>query len=110
MLRRHGHDAYVYALQLMDVLFSNDELSKSLLFKSKKSTKPAMPHDRVQKLLGEWSVCASMCASCTSKTSLVLLFKYAIDILDKKFSDGWDLKTLTQKANQKSRDTKVIVP
>lgn len=80
LLRIPARDAYAYALNLLDSLFTKEELSSSLLFKSKKSEKPALDRERVEKLL-----------SC----------------IDKRYSDNWDLKVLTSKANQKCRDTKV---
>jgi len=35
-------DVYAYALILLDTLFSKEELSKSLMFKTTKSSKPAL--------------------------------------------------------------------
>ena len=40
-----------YGLQLMDILFTKEELSGSLLFKSKRSGKPGLDLERVAKLL-----------------------------------------------------------
>ena len=54
LLRVPARDAYAYALSLMDVLFTKEELSASLLFKSKKSEKPGLEHERVEKLLGKF--------------------------------------------------------
>ena len=54
-------------------------LGKSLLFKSKKSQKPALDGEKVQQLLG---------------------------LIDQKYGDkNWDIKTLTAKVNQKCRDS-----
>lgn len=39
----------------------------------------------------------------------IIIILFFLDILEKKFPGGWDLKTLTQKVNQKCQDTKVIV-
>ena len=39
LLRIPTRDAYSYGLQLMDTLFTREELSGSLLFKSKKKVK-----------------------------------------------------------------------
>lgn len=78
-LRRiSARDAYSYALQVMDILFTKEEMGHSLLFKSKKSSKPGLDQKRVEQLLG---------------------------LVDKKFGDKWDIKILTQKANQKCRDS-----
>ena len=74
-MRIPSRDAYAFALQLMDVLFTKEELASSLIFQSKKSDKPALDPQRVQQLLN--------------------------------FVDNWDLKTLTAKANQKCRDSKL---
>lgn len=37
-----SRDVYVFGLQLMDILFTKEDLSKSLLFESKKSKKPGL--------------------------------------------------------------------
>ena len=42
VMRIPARDAYSYGLQLMDILFTKEELSSSLLFKSKKSEKPGL--------------------------------------------------------------------
>ena len=75
-----SRDAYAFALQLMDVLFTKEELASSLIFPSKKSDKPALDPQRVQQLL---------------------------NFVDKWYADNWDLKTLTTKANHKCRDSKL---
>ena len=46
-------DAYAYGLQLMDALFTKHELAGGLIFKSKKSDKPGLDHDQVQKLMSK---------------------------------------------------------
>ena len=50
-----ARDAYAYALSLMDALFTKQELSSSLIFSSKKSDKPGLDRERVDKLLGKYS-------------------------------------------------------
>ena len=40
MMRVPARDAYAFALQLMDALFTKEEMSRSLLYKSDKSEKP----------------------------------------------------------------------
>lgn len=80
VMRIPAWDAYSYGLQLMDILFTKEELSSSLLFKSKKSEKPGLDQERVAKLLS---------------------------FMDKRYGDHWDIKTFTGKANQKCRDSKV---
>ena len=67
------------ALQLLDMLFSKEELSSALLFKSKKSENPALDKERVEKLLS---------------------------YVEKRFGTNWDMKTLIAKVNQKCRDSK----
>ena len=79
-MRIPSRDAYAFALQLMDVLFTKEELASSLIFQSKKSDKPALHPQRVQQLL---------------------------NFVDNRYADNWDLKTLTAKANQKCRDLKL---
>ena len=78
VLRLPARDAYAFALQLLDVLFTKEELASSLLFKSKESEKPGLDKARVKQLM---------------------------TLVDKRFGNSWDLKTLTQKANQKCRDS-----
>ena len=46
-------DAYAYARNILDVLFTKEELSKSVLLKTKKSEKPPLSPGRVQTLFGE---------------------------------------------------------
>lgn len=79
IMRLPSRDAYSFALQLMDMLFSKEELSSALLFKSKKSAKPGLDKERVEKLLS---------------------------YVEKRYGKNWDMKMLTSKANQKCRDSK----
>ena len=53
ILRLSARDAYAFRLQLLDILFTKEELSGSLPFKSKKSTKPGLDRERVDRLLGK---------------------------------------------------------
>ena len=46
------HNPYAFALSAISVLFSNEELGGSLLFKSKKSEKPGLEQKRVETFLG----------------------------------------------------------
>lgn len=54
ILQKNGHnvmrfpacDVCAFALQLMDTLFTMEELSKSLLYKSDKSKKPGLDEER----------------------------------------------------------------
>lgn len=48
-----ARDAYAYALAIMDILFTPEEMSTSLLFASKRSLKPALQQAKVEKLLGK---------------------------------------------------------
>ena len=75
--RINARDAYAFALQVLDMMFTKDELSKSLLFRSKKSDKPGLDKDEVERFL-----------------------KY----IEKRYGhEGWDMKQLTAKVNQKCR-------
>ncbi len=74
-----SRNAYNYALRLMDVFFTKQEMAVSLLFKSRKSSKPALAKDRVEKLLS---------------------------YVEMRYGSEWDLKILTAKANQKCRDSR----
>ena len=44
-------DAYAYALILLDSLFTKEELGCSLMYKSPKSSKPALDNRRVNQLI-----------------------------------------------------------
>ena len=55
ILRLSAKDVYAYGLQLIDILFTKEEQSQSLLFASKRSSKPALERERVDKLLGEYN-------------------------------------------------------
>ncbi|KAL5488814.1 hypothetical protein EMCRGX_G017818 [Ephydatia muelleri] len=69
---------YSASLSLLDMMFTQEELRKSLLMKSKKSSRPGLPEDRVRKM---------------------------IDCLKKKFgANSFDIKVLKRKCNQKCRD------
>ena len=73
--------AYQFGFQLLDMLFTKEELGKSLLYEAKsKSNKPALDPARVEKLLF---------------------------LVNKRFGDkdNWDEKTLVKKLNQKCRDS-----
>ena len=72
-------NVYAFALQLMDLLFTTEEMACSLLFKSKKSSKPGLSKQRVEQLL---------------------------KLVEKRFGEKWNIKIFTAKANQKCRDSK----
>ena len=46
-------DVYAYALTLLDVMFTKDELARSLIHPSPKSSKPGLPGDRVRRFFRE---------------------------------------------------------
>ena len=77
-MRIPSRDAYSFGLQLLNILFTEEELAVSLLFKSKKSTKPGLDQGRVEKML---------------------------KLIERRFGNDWDLRTLSQKVNQKCRDS-----
>lgn len=79
MLRLPSRDAYSFALQLLDILFTKEELQSSLLFKSKKSDKPSLDQGRVERMMR---------------------------LIERRYGNEWDIKTLTSKVNQKCRDKK----
>lgn len=77
-----ARNAYSYALTVLDTLFSKDELGASLMFKSPKSTKPALDEKRVKQLL---------------------------TLMQKRYKPHeYDIKVLISKINQKCRDSSVI--
>lgn len=79
VMRLPSRDVYSYALNLMDLLFTKEEMGASLIFKSKKSDKPELDQVRVNRLL---------------------------NCVEKKYGKDWDLKQLTAKVNQKCRDSR----
>ena len=81
-MRVPARDAYAFALQLMDALFTKEEMSQSLLYKSDKSEKPGLEEEKVRRL---------------------------IKLVERRFGNDWNEKTLISKANQKCRDSKTIV-
>ncbi|XP_065893303.1 uncharacterized protein [Dysidea avara] len=74
-------DSYAYALILLDALFTKEELSRSLMFKTPKSSKPPLDEKRIQRL---------------------------IFLVEKRFPGQIDMKTLKLKVNQKCRDSGVV--
>ena len=76
-MRIPSRDAYSFGLQLLDILFTKEKCYVSLLFKSKKSTKPGLDHERVEKMLR---------------------------LIERRFGGDWDLRTLTSKIDQKCHD------
>ena len=78
VMRIPSRDAYSFGLQLLNILFTKEELAVSLLFKSKKGEKPGPEQRRVENMLR---------------------------LIEKRFENDWDLRTLSQKVNQKCRDS-----
>ena len=117
LLRLPARDAYSYALSLVDIIFTKEELSSSLLFKSAKSEKPGLPKLGVDKLFGKWrskgSVPASLkevcnvAWSCSSHYSFFVLCSLLLPIacIEKRYGKSYEIRTLTSKVNQKCRDT-----
>lgn len=48
-----ARDPYAYGRSVLEILFTKEELAKSVVLKSKKSGKPPLSPPRVQKLFGE---------------------------------------------------------
>ena len=71
-------DAYSFGLQLLDLLFIKEERVGSLMFKSKKSKKPALDEQKVTQL---------------------------IELVQLRFGNDWNMKLLQAKVNQKCRDS-----
>jgi len=132
LLRLPARDVYSYALSLVDIIFTKEELSSSLLFKSAKSEKPGLPSLLfksaksekpglpklgVDKLFGKWrskgNVPASLkevCRvawSCSSHCSFFVLCSLLLPIacIEKRYGKSYEIRTLTSKVNQKCRDT-----
>ncbi len=47
-----ARDAYAYGRNLLEVLFSKEELARSVIIKSVKSKKPALDQERIQLAFG----------------------------------------------------------
>ena len=43
---------YTTALGLLDAMFTKEELNKSLVFQSKRSSKPALPGEKIKRHIG----------------------------------------------------------
>lgn len=56
LLQIPARDAYAYGRSLLEVLFTKEELSSSVVYKTKKSEKPPLPPDRVQLMFGKGSI------------------------------------------------------
>jgi hypothetical protein len=97
-----ARDAYAYALALMDTLFTPDEMSSSLLFASKRSSKPALDHAKVEKLLGKQH---------KYRRSMPLYYITFLhtDLVECRYKQNYDLKILRQKCNQKCHDSKKVI-
>ena len=78
-MRLPSRDCYSFGLQLLDILFTNEELATSLLFQSKKSKRAGLDKERVETML---------------------------QLIEKRYGSEWDLRVLTQKVNQKYRNKK----
>lgn len=86
--RMHAANPYAYGLQLMDVLFTKEELAGSLMFESGKSNRSPLDKERVNRLFK------------------MIEEKYKDDRTYKK---EWDMKVFVSKANQKCRDAQRLV-
>ena len=47
--------AYTYGRSILDVLFTKEELGRSVVMKTKKSEKPPLPPEKIQLLFGKKS-------------------------------------------------------
>ena len=61
LLRLPAPTPYAFALSALDVLFTKEELSTSLLFELKKSDKPGLDHQKVEVLLSKSTLLYSYC-------------------------------------------------
>ena len=66
-MRIPSRDAYSFGLQLLNILFTKEELAMSLLLKSK--------------------------------------VEHMLKLIERRFGNDWDLRTLSQKVNQKCCDS-----
>ena len=81
VLRIPAKDEYAYGLRLMEVLFTKEEMSESLLFESKKSDRKGLDQERVSQLFS---------------------------LVDKRYGKNTlNIKKFKDKANQKCRDTRM---
>lgn len=56
LLRVPAKDAYAYGRTLLDLLFTKEEQKKSVVLKTKKSTKPPLEQERVETMFGKESI------------------------------------------------------
>ena len=91
-------NAYLFGLALMDLFFTRQELSQSLLFASTKSERVALDQTKVAKIIGKFiDIDIVLC--------IISIFMLT-DIMNKRYSPNeWDMKTFCTKANQKCRDS-----
>ena len=79
-MRIHATGPYNFGFKLLDMLFSKEELQKSLLYESKRSDKEPLDIEKVQRL---------------------------VYLVNQRYSnrDDWDEQTLIKKLKQKCRDS-----
>ena len=80
VMRLPATGLYNFAFKLLDMMFTKEELSNSLLYKAKRSDRSALDSEKVERL---------------------------IYLVNERYGarDGWDEKTFITKLNQKCRDS-----
>ena len=53
LLHVHGKDCFKYALSLMDILFTKEEMASSCFYATGRSKKEALPQEKVQLVEGK---------------------------------------------------------
>ncbi len=94
-----ARDVYAYALCLIDVLFTKEELKNSLAFESKKSNchKSVLDQIRVTKISGKHNL-----QDVINHCNIIIV---ASDCVAKKYGQGcFNERMLRQKMNQKCHD------
>ena len=87
---------YTFGLSLLDMFFSKEELSVSLLLYSSKSERAALDQAKFLKSLVRLN-CFLKC----------IYYDFIPETMNKRYRpEDWDMKTFVTKAHQKCRDSK----
>ena len=102
---------YAFGLAALVVLFTQEELSTSLMYQTRRSMRRALNPDKVQILISEqnhWSILCTNKHRSTFHLTMIVYSVHPTEAINEKFGEGaWELRTLKAKINQKCRDTKL---
>ena len=97
VLQIPARDAYAYGRSLLEVIFSKEELSKSVIFKTKKSNKPPLRSEGVQLMFGKlvWLRYQA--------ESYILIYVLS-DCIDRRYKEKYEYSKMLVTLGQKCRD------